>query len=157
MNGDQTATYATRLIDHLRGKDKAEITVLRNEQKITYPLGLPMSVDRFQQVGVHFSGVLISEVKDPQTDRVVLKVDYIDAASLGQQAQVRIGDIVLSINGDTVQTARDLLNALKKGGSEEIEMVLRRDVSSERSRRQFVVRRLEVEQPMLIPEAGIHS
>jgi membrane-associated protease RseP (regulator of RpoE activity) len=88
-------------------------------------------------------------------DPSVMWVQFLDDASVAEQAQFREGYQVLSIDGVTVKSHEDILAALKGRDGEDVEVIVRQPRFTLISGRyDYFVRALEVRDVFVVDEKG---
>jgi len=151
---DMTVTYGSRFLDRTRGQSEIKVQIKRGEERLTVTLPVPVARDAFEQVGVHFSGLLVTEVPASERAKGYLRIDNVDAASLAQQAQVRLSDELIAVNGQEVTTAKGLFDHVSANKQAEVELILRRPIQKQDGKFEYFVRSVEVEAPKFITETG---
>lgn len=157
VNGDRTARYASRVLDHMRGKDSARVTVVRDgkEQEIT--LSVPKERDDVKRLGVHFSGMTIGRTTITGFDPTVMFIHFIDDASIAEQAQFREGDRVISIDGIETASHEDILKALKGKEGKDLEFIFKRPRSNTSVTFDHMARKVEIGPIVILDEKGIRN
>ena len=154
IGSDMTVTYGSRFVDRARGQSAIEVQIKRGHEQLMVILPVPVERDAFRQVGVHFSGMLVAEIPASEKAKGYLRIDYVDAASLAQQAQVRLSDELIAVDGQEIASAKELFDFMVAHKSADVELILRRPIPKQDGKFEYFVRSVEVETPKFITEAG---
>lgn len=155
VNGDEGARYASRVIDKARVSDELTFRIRRSAQETQVVARAPKERKSLVQQGVFVSGLLLAAPENgPPSEAPLVDVQYVERASLGEEASVRLGDIVHSINGQRIATYQDVMRALKGQEGQDADFVLRREMLRERNVYQFVMRRVEIDKAVVVDERG---
>ncbi len=104
---------------------------------------------------VNMSGMLISQSTVTGYDPTVMWVQFLDSASLAQQAEFREGYQVLSIDGVTVKSHEAILAALKGREGSDVEVIVRNPRFTMISGRyDYFARTLNVQDIFVVDETG---
>ena len=88
-------------------------------------------------------------------EKPVINVQYVERASLGEEASVRYYDIIHSIDGKIIRAYEDVLQALEGKDGQDLDFVLRREIPRERDAYNYLVRRVEIDRVIQIDEKGL--
>jgi serine protease Do len=155
VNGDETARFATRFVSYFRGGGPVQVQVRRGKESKTVELAALTRRDPVKRLGVHVSGMVIGRSTVTGYDPTVMWVQFLDDASLAEQAQFREGYQVLSIDGVTLKSHEDVMAALKGRDGEDVEVIVRQPKFNLISGRyDYFVRSLEVRDIFVIDENG---
>jgi len=157
INSDDNARYASRVIDKARGSSDLIIKLFRAGQEHTVSLFVPKEKKHLIQKGVFVSGLLLSTPPNASSDKPIITVQYVERASPGEEASVRLDDIIHSIDRITVSSHDDILKALDDKAGKEVDFILRREIPRERNNYNFLVRRVEIDKAYLVTERGINE
>lgn len=106
-------------------------------------------------VVVHVSGMVIGRSTITGYDPTVMWIQFLDDASVAEQAQFREGYQILSIDGVTVKSHEDILAALKDREGADVEVIVRNPRFTMISGRfDYFVRTLEVRDVFVVNENG---
>ena len=148
VEGDQSARYASRLIDRLRGRREARLEILRGSEKKEIRLTLPVLRDRLVRRGVFVSGMLIGPTVNPENDASDMYVHFVDDASIAERGRIHEDDIVISIDGKAVTKLQEVQAAFDGKAGKEVELIVKRRRSSDKKYdkivRTIVVENLQV-------------
>ena len=101
------------------------------------------------------SGMVIGRSTISGYDPIVMWVQFLDDASIAEQAQFRKGYQVLSINGVTVKSHDEILAALKYRKGSDVEVIERNPLFTKISGRfDYFVRTLELQDVFVVFENG---
>ena len=101
------------------------------------------------------SGMVIGRSTSRGYDPSVMWVQFLDDASVAEQAQCREGYQVLSIDGVTVKSLEDILAALKGRDGDDVEVIVRHPRFTLISGRyDYFVRTLDVRDVFIVDEKG---
>jgi serine protease Do len=155
VNGDEAARFSSRFVSYLRAGEPIRVGILRNAKKEFVNLPVLKDRDHVHRLGVHVSGMVIGRSTITGYDPNVMWVQFLDDASVAEQAQFRDGDQVLSINGVTVKSHDDVFNALSSRVGTEVEIIVRHPRFSLISGRyDYFARTLEVRDLFVVNEKG---
>ena len=155
VNGDETARFATRFVSYFRGGGPVQVQIRRGKETKTVELAALTRRDPVKRLGVHVSGMVIGRSTVTGYDPTVMWVQFLDDASVAEQAQFREGYQVLSIDGVTVKSPEDILAALKGREGDDVEVIVRHPRFTLISGRyDYFVRTLEVRDVFVINESG---
>jgi membrane-associated protease RseP (regulator of RpoE activity) len=108
-----------------------------------------------KRLGVHVSGMVIGRSTITGYDPTVMWIQFLDDASVAEQAQFREGYQILSIDGVTVKSHEDILAALKDREGADVEVIVRNPRFTMISGRfDYFVRTLEVRDVFVVNENG---
>ena len=125
VNEDETALFSSRFSSHLRAGQPIRVRIKRGSTVELIDLPVPHRRDRVTRLGVHVSGMVIGRSTVPGYDPKVMWIQFLDDASIAEQAQFREGGQVLSIDGVSVESHEDLLAALSPRQGQEVEVIFR--------------------------------
>ena len=129
--------------------------IRRGKETQTVEIAAPKAKDQVKRLGVHVSGMVIGRSTITGFDPSVMWVQFLDDASVAEQAQFREGYQVLSIDGVTVKSHEDILAALKGRDGEDVEVIVRHPRFTLISGRyDFFVRTLDVRDVFVVDESG---
>ena len=154
INGDANARYASRVIDKARGSGELTIKVSRSGKEETVNLVVPKERKHLNQRGVYVSGLLLSSPPNAPSEVPIINVQYVERASFGEEASVRIDDVIHSIDGKIITSYKDVLIALQNKEGKEIDFIIRREIPRERNNYNFLLRRVEIDKTIFVNEAG---
>ena len=155
VNGDETARYLTRLVSHFRGGGPVKINIRRGKETKTVELAALKDRDLVKRLGVHVSGMVIGRSTVTGDDPTVMWVQFLDRASLAQQAEFRTGYQVLSIDGVTVKSHEDILAALNGREGSDVEVIVRDPPLTIRGGSyDYFARTLNVQDVFVVDETG---
>ncbi len=155
VNGDQTARFSTRFVSYFRGGEPVQVQIRRGTETKTVELAALTRRDPVKRLGVHVSGMVIGRSTITGADPNVMWVQFLDDASVAEQAQFREGYQVLSIDGVTVKSHEDILAALKGREGSDVEVIVRQPRFTLISGRyDYYVRTLEVRDIFVVDENG---
>jgi len=155
VNGDEAARFSSRFVSYLRAGEPIRVGILRNAKTEFVDLPVLKDRDHVHRLGVHVSGMVIGRSTITGYDPNVMWVQFLDDASVAEQAQFRDGDQVLSINGVTVKSHDDVFNALSSRVGTEVEIIVRHPRFSLISGRyDYFARTLEVRDLFVVNEKG---
>lgn len=155
VNGDETARFSTRFVSYLRGGDPVKVLIRRGKETQTVEIAAPKAKDQVKRLGVHVSGMVIGRSTITGFDPSVMWVQFLDDASVAEQAQFREGYQVLSIDGVTVKSHEDILAALKGRVGDDVEVIVRHPRFTLISGRyDYFVRTLDVRDVFVVDESG---
>ena len=157
VNGDQSARYVSRFLDHIRGKDSVLIKIEREGKAQEVKLTIPPERDRLRQMGVYMSGMLLSGPVQMDEDKKSISVQYIERASLAEEGRLRIGDIIASIDGKTVNSYEDLVAAIRGKEGKELSFIVKRERLRARERHEYFARRVEMDKAVFVDEKGLRA
>lgn len=157
VNGDEGARYASRVIDRARASAELTFRLRRGAEDAQVVVRVPGERKALVQRGVFVSGLLLSAPENASPEGPTVDVQYVERASLGEEASVRLGDVIHSINGRRIATYKDVVSALKGQDGRDIDFVLRRETPRERNAHQFFMRRVEIDKAILIDERGARA
>ena len=157
VNGDRTARYASRVLDHMRGKDSARVTVVRDGKEQEVALAVPQNRDDVKRLGVHFSGMTIGKSTLTGFDPTVMFIHFIDDASIAEQAQFREGDRIISIDGMETTSHDDVLKALKGKEGKDLEFIFKRPRSNSGVTFDHMARKVEIGPIKILDEKGLRN
>jgi C-terminal processing protease CtpA/Prc len=83
-----------------------------------------------------------------------INVQHIERASFGEEASIRLGDIIHSIDGVLINSYRDVLKALEGKNGKDADFIIRREIPRERDNYNYFVRRIEIDNALLVTENG---
>jgi C-terminal processing protease CtpA/Prc len=155
VNGDETARYASRVIDKARSSSELTIKLLRSGKEQTVTVAVPTERKKLIQRGVFVSGLLLSTPPHAYSEKPVINVHYVERASLGEEASVRFFNIIHSIDGVIINSHDHVLKALEGKEGKDVDFIVRREIPRERNNYNFLVRRLEIDKALLVTENGI--
>ena len=99
VDGDRSSRYVSRVLDHMRGKDRATFTIERNKQELEIAVDVPAEKDTMKRRGVQVSGMTVGQGVRPESTPGEMFIHFIDDASIADRAQFNPGDQVTSIDG----------------------------------------------------------
>jgi S1-C subfamily serine protease len=155
VNGDSNARYASRVIDKARGAAQLAFRIVRNGAELDVVAPVPAQRKILLQRGVFVSGLLLAAPPNAVPERPVINVQYVERASLGEEASVRYYDVIHSIDGKIIRAYEDVLQALEGKDGQDLDFVLRREIPRERDAYNYLVRRLEIDRVIQIDEKGL--
>jgi serine protease Do len=155
VDGDQSSRNISRVLDHMRGKDRVRFTIVRNGQVREIPVDVPGEKDAMKRRGVLVSGMTIGQAAAPESPPGKMYVHFVDDASIADQAQFNPGDEVTSIDGIVTNSYETVLKTLTERNGKEAELVVRRERSPQGSGYyDYLVRKLEVKNVFEVTESG---
>ncbi len=155
VNGDETARFSSRFASYLRAGRPICVQIQRGSAIVSVDLPPPLQRDRVTRLGVHVSGMVIGRSTIPGYDPKVMWIQFLDEASIADQAQFREGGQVLSIDGISVESHEDVLLALAARQGQEVEIIFRYPRFSMISGRyDHFARMLTVEDVFVVTENG---
>ena len=155
VNGDETARFSTRFVSYFRGGGAVQVQIRRGKETKTVELAALTRRDAVKRLGVHVSGMVIGRSTITGYDPTVMWIQFLDDASVAEQAQFREGYQILSINGVTVKSHEDILAALKDREGTDVEVIVRNPRFTMISGRfDYFVRTLEVRDVFVVNENG---
>jgi S1-C subfamily serine protease len=154
VNGDEHARYASRVIDKARGHSELIIKIARSEIEQVLTVSVPKERRWLKQNGVYVSGLLLAAPSNP-SEKPIVTVQHVERASLGEEASVRLDDIIHSIDGQIIKTYQDVMAALKGKEEKDVDFVVLREVHRERYNYNYLMRRVEIDKAVLISESGL--
>jgi len=155
VNGDESALYASRVIDKARGHSDLSLKIARAGKEQNVTVSVPKERKLLVQRGIFVSGLLLSYPSNAPSDKPVINVQYVERASFGEEASVRIDDVIHSIGGNLINSHEDVIRALKDKEGKDVDFIVRREIPRERNNYNFLVRRVEIDKPIRITENGI--
>jgi S1-C subfamily serine protease len=157
-NGDQTARFSTRFVSYFRGGEPVQVQIRRGTETQVIELAAVTRRDQVRRLGVHVSGMVIGRSTVTAADPNVMWVQFLDDASIAEQAQFREGFQVLSIDGVTVKSHEDILAALKGREGTDVEVIVRLPrFNLLDGRFDYFVRTLEVRDIFVVDEKGVRK
>ena len=158
VNGDETARFSTRFVSYFRGGQSVQVQIRRGKETKVVELAALTRRDPVKRLGVHVSGMVIGRSTVTGYDPTVMWVQFLDDASVAEQAQFREGYQVLSIDGVTVKSPEDILAALKDREGDDIEVIVRNPRFTMISGRyDYYVRSLEVRDIFMVDQNGVRK
>lgn len=155
VDGDANVKNPSRVFDKVRGRESATIQVLRGEDLIKLELAIPPARDWLRRKGIYLSGMLVGGTTITGAPIDQMFVHLVNRASVAEQALVREGDIITAIDGKDTKSHDDLIAALKGKENKEIEITIKRERAKARLRYDHFVRRLDVDDVLVIDETGV--
>ena len=132
-----------------------KVLIRRGKETQTVEIAAPKAKDQVRRLGVHVSGMVIGRSTMTGYDPSVMWVQFLDDASVAEQAQFREGYQVLSIDGVTVKSHEDILAALKGRDGDDVEVIVRHPRFTLISGRYiYFVRTLDVRDVFVVDEKG---
>ena len=129
--------------------------IRRGKETKTVELVALTRSDPVKRLGVHVSGMVIGRSTITGYDPTVMWIQFLDDASVAEQAQFREGYQILSINGVTVKSHEDILASLKDREGTDVEVIVRNPRFTMISGRfDYFVRTLEVRDVFVLNENG---
>jgi serine protease Do len=150
VNGDENARYESRVIDKARGSSELVFKLLRAGKEQTVTVSVPQNRNYLFQQGVYVSGLLLSS----RPTNSSINVQYVERASFGEEASVRLDDIIHSIDGILINSYQDVLKALEGKNGKDVDFIIRREIPRERDTYNYLVRRVEIDSALLVTENG---
>jgi len=150
VNGDENARYGSRVIDIARGHSELVFKLLRAGKEETATVTVSQHRSYLFQQGVFVSGLLLSSRPTGSS----INVQHIERASFGEEASIRLGDIIHSIDGVLISSYRDVLKALEGKNGKDADFIIRREIPRERDNYNYLVRRVEIDNALLVTENG---
>ena len=158
VNGDQTARFSTRFVSYFRGGEPVQVQIRRGTETQVIELAAVTRRDQVKRLGIHVSGMVIGRSTVTGADPNVMWVQFIDDASVAEQAQFREGYQVLSIDGVAVKSQEDILAALKGREGTDVEVIVRLPrFNLIDGRFDYFVRTLEVRDIFVVDEKGVRK
>ena len=155
VDGDETARFSTRFVSYFRGGGPVQVQIRRGKEVKTVELAVLTRRDPVKRLGVHVSGMVIGRSTITGYDPTVMWIQFLDDASVAEQAQFREGYQILSIDGVTVKSHDDILAALKDREGADVEVIVRNPRFTMISGRfDYFVRTLEVRDVFVVNENG---
>lgn len=155
VDGDQSARTASRVLDHLRGKDRITLLVERNAKKHEVLVEIPHEKDVLKRRGIHVSGMIIGQKVNDEADPNKMYVQFVDNASLAEQSCFYPNYQISSIDAIAIDSYQKLLKVLIERDGQEAEFIVRREHYSRTLEwYDYVVRKLRVEHIFEITEKG---
>ena len=128
--------------------------IKRGMEEMSVTLPIPPNKEKITRKGVYVAGMLIGSSTlrlAPQTD---MYVQMINRASMAEQAQIREGDVIMAIDGKPTKSLEDLMAALAGRENKEVEVMIKRERSQARYRYDYYVRKLEIDNLLVVDETG---
>ena len=155
VDGDETARFSTRFVSYFRGGGPVKVQIRRGKEIKSVELAVLTRRDPVKRLGVHVSGMVIGRSTITGYDPTVMWIQFLDDASVAEQAQFREGYQILSIDGVTVKSHEDILAALKDRDGADVEVIVRNPRFTMISGRfDYFVRTLEVRDVFVVNENG---
>ena len=155
VDGDETARFSTRFVSYFRGGGPVQVQIRRGKEIKSVELAVLTRRDPVKRLGVHVSGMVIGRSTITGYDPAVMWIQFLDDASVAEQAQFREGYQILSIDGVTVKSHEDILAALKDRDGADVEVIVRNPRFTMISGRfDYFVRTLEVRDVFVVNENG---
>ena len=155
VDGDETARFSTRFVSYFRGGGPVQVQIRRGKEIKSVELAVLTRRDPVKRLGVHVSGMVIGRSTITGYDPTVMWIQFLDDASVAEQAQFREGYQILSIDGVTVKSHEDILAALKDREGADVEVIVRNPRFTMISGRfDYFVRTLEVRDVFVVNENG---
>ena len=155
VDGDENARFSTRFVSYFRGGGPVQVQIRRGKEIKTVELAVLTRRDPVKRLGVHVSGMVIGRSTITGYDPTVMWIQFLDDASVAEQAQFREGYQILSIDGVTVKSHEDILAALKDREGADVEVIVRNPRFTMISGRfDYFVRTLEVRDVFVVNENG---
>ena len=155
VDGDETARFSTRFVSYFRGGGPVQVQIRRGKEIKSVELAVLTRRDPVKRLGVHVSGMVIGRSTITGYDPTVMWIQFLDDASVAEQAQFREGYQILSIDGVTVKSHEDILAALKDRDGADVEVIVRNPRFTMISGRfDYFVRTLEVRDVFVVNENG---
>ena len=155
VDGDETARFSTRFVSYFRGGGPVQVQIRRGKEIKSVELAVLTRRDPVKRLGVHVSGMVIGRSTITGYDPTVMWIQFLDDASVAEQAQFREGYQILSIDGVTVKSHDDILAARKDREGADVEVIVRNPRFTMISGRfDYFVRTLEVRDVFVVNENG---
>lgn len=155
VDGDQSARTASRVLDHMRGKDRVTLLIERHTKKHEVPVEIPHEKDVLKRRGIHVSGMIIGQKVNDEADPNKMYVQFVDDASLAEQGRFYPNDQITAIDAIAIDSYEKLLKVLAQRDGQEAEFIIRREHYSQYLEwYDYVVRKLNVEYIFEITENG---
>ena len=151
----EDADYKEGLAWVTRGAAQLAFRIVRNGAELDVVAPVPAQRKILLQRGVFVSGLLLAAPPNAVPERPVINVQYVERASLGEEASVRYYDVIHSIDGKIIRAYEDVLQALEGKDGQDLDFVLRREIPRERDAYNYLVRRLEIDRVIQIDEKGL--
>ena len=153
--GDKQAFYASRFVDKIRGKTTVLVTVSRGGEERQVSLDVPEDRERLVQRGIFVSGLLLSQPTRNDVPAKTVTVQAVERASLGEEASIRLDDVIQSIDGIAIKSSEDVAAVLNGKSGKFVDFIVRREVPGERDNYNFLVRRVEIDKVAVVTENGV--
>jgi len=123
-NGDKITKINNRNVNILQdissftdvSKDEITIKYERNEKE--YKITTDELVKKVGYIGVYF---------DASAEEITSKIDMVEGGSAAQEAGLRSGDIVKTINGQETKLSTDVISIVQENADKELELVYERN------------------------------
>jgi C-terminal processing protease CtpA/Prc len=112
VDGDQSSRNLSRVLDHMRGKERVRFTIVRDGKVQELPVVVPGDKDVMKRRGVHVSGMTVGRTVIPESPPGKMYVHFVDDASIADQAQLNPGDEITSIDGIVTNSDEIVLKTL---------------------------------------------
>jgi serine protease Do len=148
VDDDQTARFATRVIDQARGKDRIKLTVERGDtvkRTLTFDLPVPATRDNKKPKALFFSGMLIGPSLLTRADPNVMYIHHVADSSAADQAQFGETNIVQAVDGVEIHNFEQFESIIRANADHEVEFILKRLKDKSELEYGFVTRRIYVE------------
>ncbi len=153
VDGDRSSRNVSRVLDHMRGKDRVTFIIERNKQELEIAVDVPAEKDTMKRRGVQVSGMTVGQGVRPESTPGEMFIHFIDDASIADRAQFNPGDQVTSIDGIAADSYEAVLKALKERNGKEAEFIVKRERSPQGSgRHDYLVRQLLVKNVFEVTE-----
>ena len=139
----------------MRGKDQVRLLVGRNYQNHEVLLDVPYKKYILKRRGIYVSGMIIGQTVYPEEDPNRMCVQFVDDASLADQAHFYTHDQITAIDAIAIDNYATLLELLSEKKDKEAEFIIKRKRYPHRYEQyDYVVRKLEVRNVFEITESG---
>ncbi|MGA7325321.1 MAG: trypsin-like peptidase domain-containing protein [Rhodomicrobium sp.] len=155
VDGDRSSRNVSRVLDHMRGKDRVTFTIERDTREQEVAVDVPREKDLMKRRGVQVSGMTIGQRFIPEGKPNEMYIHFIDGASIADQAAFNPGDQVTSIDGILAEGFDAVFKTLKDRSGKEAEFVVKRERPPTGSRRyDYLVLQLLVKDVFEVTERG---
>ena len=155
VGGDRSSRNVSRVLDHMRGKDRVTFVIERDKQEREIAVDVPGEKDAMKRRGIQVSGMTVGQAARPESKPGEMFIHFVDDASLADRAQFDPGDQVTSIDGVAADSYEAVLKALKGRNGKEVEFIVKHErLPQGRGLYDYLVRRLLVTNVFEVTERG---
>lgn len=155
LNGDSDIYTESRFLNHLRNTENVEIKINRNGSIIIKTISLPAQKDIVFRRGIYVSGMVIGPPTLKNLSPEILCIQFIEPASLAEQALIEEADQIVSLDGQKISDLAEAISVLKNKEGKEINIILKRPKFSLLSGRyELYLRQIIVSSIFKIEETG---
>jgi serine protease Do len=155
VDGDTSARYASRVLDHMRGKEYVSILIGRDHQTQEIKVDVPQVKNTMHRLGVQVSGMTIGRTTITDNDPTEMYIHYVAEASVAEQAQFKEGDMILSVDGVATKSHADVLKVFQDKQGQKVEVVIKHARSAGSHRYEYYARKLDVADVFVVDEKGV--